>query len=617
MDARGSCIHDEVTHAFWFAAHAIPVPDPANHRHTNPSRSTCLRPSTIFLLRHYYSRNAGPEHNCALPSVIAPPRPFLAKIPSIFCVSFSQVDMYPNRIPKVEVVTSQNPHVIVTPVQQVQPQQPQQQQQQSVVQIPSFKEDEKMPLFLIKLWSIVEDPQYQQIVRWDDSGYSFHIIDPYSFSRNVLPHFFKHNNLNSLIRQLNMYGFRKMTPVDRGSLARTESDQDHLEFSHPYFIRDHPEYLVNIKRKQSSRASENTANGVQAQATVQLVMEELRQLREKQRATDSKMHELVKENEQLWEQVTLLRAQHNRQQQVVTKLVQFLVAMMQPNSTVGKRVMKRGVLAIDEPPQKRMRMSQSSSSNNASTLTDILDRLQREMVDIGGIRGVAAAASRGDGPIIADVTDEWVPGSSGSPQIQMQRNSKQPLGRNSYNTTSNIQMTASPSRNTATKTGAQSQKRMQNGDVTSSSQVQAQDFQDYLNGIDLDIDKCRDLLGSHWDLNLFDNVEIGDDQEQPANGRQTNDVNANMSAYNGFGMQNGSGHQPGLLTYPGPQLALEGGPLTTDNFQTSSQVEPLDEEQHPEVNPTLEFPCTPLIGHDDLLFPSTPDLLTPCASPRH
>lgn len=70
-------------------------------------------------------------------------------------------------------------------------------------------------------------------------------------------------------------------------------------------------------------------------------MEELRQMREKQRAMDNKMHDLVKyvllstlyfclsriftfawfrENEQLWEQVTLLRAQHNRQQQVVTKV---------------------------------------------------------------------------------------------------------------------------------------------------------------------------------------------------------------------------------------------------------------------------------------------------------
>ncbi|KAK6011965.1 hypothetical protein OSTOST_22896, partial [Ostertagia ostertagi] len=182
--------------------------------------------------------------------------------------------------------------------------------------------------------------------------------------------------------------------------------------------------------------------------------------------TDNKMHELVKENEQLWEQVTLLRAQHNRQQQVVTKLVQFLVAMMQPNSTVAKRVMKRGVLAIDEPPQKRMRMNQNLNSNNTSNLTDILDRLQREMLDIGGIRGVAAAASRADGPIIADVTDEWVPGSSsGSPQGQAQRN-KQPFGSNAYNMSSNMQMAPSTStNNSSTSVGLNTPRRAQNGET--------------------------------------------------------------------------------------------------------------------------------------------------------
>ncbi|KAK6728528.1 hypothetical protein RB195_005892 [Necator americanus] len=551
--------------------------------------------------------------------------------------------MYANRIPKVEVITPQSvPHVVVAPLQQQQ-----QQQVQQTSQLPSFKDDEKMPLFLIKLWSIVEDPQYQQIVRWDESGYSFHIIDPYSFCRNVLPHFFKHNNLNSLIRQLNMYGFRKMTPVDRGSLTRTESDQDHLEFSHPYFIRDHPEFLVNIKRKQSSRSSENSVNGVQAQANIQMVMEELRQMREKQRAMDNKMHDLVKENEQLWEQVTLLRAQHNRQQQVVTKLVQFLVAMMQPNSAAAKRVMKRGVLAIDEPPQKRMRMNQNSNSNNISSLTDILDRLQREMQDIGGIRGVAAAASRGDGPIIADVTDEWVPGasSSGSPQNQMGHRSKQQYGTNGYNLSypsPSAQHPSTLSSHGTSSIGVASPRSQQNGNVTTTSipnqqhtsgpsysstitmtpQLErqfSQDFQDFLNGIDLGIDNCRDILGTNWDFNLFDDVDTSEEQEQVQVAKQQVDNNATGSSFGNYGLPINSGHQQ-LTYHPGPQLALEGGPLTATknatSFRNGDQQTELVDEKSPDVNPTLEFPDTPLIADEDLLFPKTPVLLTPCTSPR-
>lgn len=111
-------------------------------------------------------------------------------------------------------------------------------------------------------------------------------------------------------------------------------------------------------------------------------------------------------------------------------------------------------------------------------------------------------------------------------------------------------------------------------------------------------------------------MDVGDDQEQAQHERHQNDPNTSASSY-GIGMQNGNVQQAGLLTYPGPQLALEGGPLVSNGgYKSNTQVELLEDDSHPEVNPSLEFPCTPLVGNDDLLFPSTPDLLTPCTSPR-
>ncbi|VDM52301.1 unnamed protein product [Angiostrongylus costaricensis] len=500
----------------------------------------------------------------SVPSLSPPPLDeFRAQLPVVAVTVLydpKTTQMYCNRVPKVEVIAQQDvPHVIVAPIRQ-----------QPITQLPCFKDDEKMPLFLIKLWSIVEDPQYQQIVRWDESGYSFHIIDPYSFCRNVLPHFFKHNNLNSLIRQLNMYGFRKMTPVDRGSLARTESDQDHLEFSHPYFIRDHPEYLVNIKRKQSTRTIENSTNNGQAQATLQLVMEELRQMREKQRNMDNKMHELVKENEQLWEQITLLRAQHNRQQQVVTK---------------------------------------------------ILDRLQREMLDIGGIRGVAAAATRGDGPIIADITDEWVPttSSSSSPPNQMQNKTKQCSNKGYMSfSTPNAQMSSTPAAKGSVAVGLATQQVQQNSDCNIiDTPNPSKDFQEYLNGIDLGFEGCRDILGGHWDFNIFDTLGVDDELEDPQNENQQEVNKSGTATYSDYAdrMLTGGGQQPGVLTYPSPRLALEGGPLIAVN-SSPSKTQEVENEIHPNLHPALEFDCSPLIGNEDLVFPSTPELLTPCASPR-
>uniref|UniRef100_A0A915DAI8 HSF-type DNA-binding domain-containing protein n=1 Tax=Ditylenchus dipsaci TaxID=166011 RepID=A0A915DAI8_9BILA len=299
-----------------------------------------------------------------------------------------------------------------------------------------LKEDEKIPLFLIKLWNIVEDPSYYDVIRWDESGYSFHITDPYSFCRNVLPQYFKHNNLNSLIRQLNMYGFRKMTPIERTSLARAESDQDHLEFSHAYFVRDHPELLLNIKRKvpiskQAHDAVSAGAATTQANQTTTVnvpvkdlsaVFDELRQLRDRQKNMEIKMNDLVKDNEMIWREMDHVRGAHLKQQQIVNKLIQFLVALVQPNKQ--HRLGKRHLLAIDDEFQHkrgRQQGQQGGSTNaydsslqisQASNANEVLDSLISELASGGIFAGNLMRTSRpgsnssSNGPIIADVTDE-------------------------------------------------------------------------------------------------------------------------------------------------------------------------------------------------------------------
>ncbi|VDN01513.1 unnamed protein product [Thelazia callipaeda] len=368
-----------------------------------------------------------------------------------------------------------------------------------------YRDEEKVPMFLMKMWNILEDPSFRNIICWDKSGYSFHILDPHLFCRVVLPQFFKHNNLNSLIRQLNMYGFRKMTPIEKSSLTRSESDQDHLEFSHPNFIQQHPDLLVNIKRKTpGSRNNENNAVTVSSKE-INYIVDEIRQLRDKQRTMENKMAHLVKENESMWQQVSHLRNQHVKQQHVVHKLVQFLVALVQPSQ---KPLKKRNLLAIDEINTKRGRLTPSSSSQSSqppSNLAEIIDRLQREIFDNEPVQTKQNSTfipHSDQGPIIADVTDE--------PESSMAASSSAP--------TAVVSVTGSTGSQPTSLAQIPTNSAILLNPISMSPSLDRQiseELAEYLNGQEQTIDNCRDILGNFWDSILTDGVSDEATDQRP------------------------------------------------------------------------------------------------------
>jgi len=104
--------------------------------------------------------------------------------------------------------------------------------------------------FVRKTFDIVSDPSTNAIVCWSASGASFLVLEEHSFQKEVLPKYFKHDNLCSFIRQLNTYGFRKVS----GS-KDLNSSQNVLEFEQSDFRKDHPELLANLKRKQKKKSN--------------------------------------------------------------------------------------------------------------------------------------------------------------------------------------------------------------------------------------------------------------------------------------------------------------------------------------------------------------------------
>ncbi|KAJ2947905.1 hypothetical protein O0L34_g9696 [Tuta absoluta] len=189
-----------------------------------------------------------------------------------------------------------------------------------------------VPAFLGKLWKLVNDSETNHLISWSPGGKTFVIKNQADFARELLPLYYKHNNMASFIRQLNMYGFHKITSVENGGLRY---EKDEIEFSHPCFMRGHAYLLEHIKRKIANPKSIVTSNESGEKILIKpelmnKVLADVKQMKGKQESLDAKFSAMKQENEALWREVAILRQKHIKQQQIVNNLIQFLMSLVQP-----------------------------------------------------------------------------------------------------------------------------------------------------------------------------------------------------------------------------------------------------------------------------------------------
>ncbi|KXN73373.1 winged helix DNA-binding domain-containing protein [Conidiobolus coronatus NRRL 28638] len=179
--------------------------------------------------------------------------------------------------------------------------------------------------FLEKLVYIMKDDSLSSLISWSKKGDYFRVHNPNDFAKTVLPKHYKHNNWQSFVRQLNMYGFHKVNDV----FYSPTNAVHHWDFKHPSFQRDHPELLVNIKRrpaKANDTGSKRSPapSSPQAEDKQQVLETENTSLQSKVQNLETELSEMKSMYAKLLEQNRILQEQQSQQFQLIQKISRTL-----------------------------------------------------------------------------------------------------------------------------------------------------------------------------------------------------------------------------------------------------------------------------------------------------
>jgi len=112
----------------------------------------------------------------------------------------------------------------------------------------SYSASSALTPFIKKLFEIITTED--DCIRWGAGGETIIVTDANKFAAKVLPRYFKHDNIRSFIRQLNIYGFQRCrsTPAAVSTEVSTK-----VEFYHEYFREGRRDLMRQITRGVASQ----------------------------------------------------------------------------------------------------------------------------------------------------------------------------------------------------------------------------------------------------------------------------------------------------------------------------------------------------------------------------
>ncbi|KAI9270544.1 hypothetical protein BDA99DRAFT_434260 [Phascolomyces articulosus] len=213
-----------------------------------------------------------------------------------------------------------------------------------------------VPAFLNKLYSMVNDPSTDNLIHWSKDGNSFIVEGHEQFAKSVLPRFYKHNTFASFVRQLNMYDFHKIPHLQQGVLI-SDSKHERWEFSNPNFQRGRPEMLVLVTRKRNRERGTDDE-----EISLASLVKDIAAIRKHQISISNELHTIQQDNAVLWEDTLTAREKHQRHQEVIGKILQFLTIVFSNNDRLPSTATSAFQQQLGDSIQNISKHSQLSSS---------------------------------------------------------------------------------------------------------------------------------------------------------------------------------------------------------------------------------------------------------------
>lgn len=106
----------------------------------------------------------------------------------------------------------------------------------------------KEPPFPVKLHKILSNSEYSDYISWLPHGRSWRVLKPKAFEEKVIPLFFRHAKYASFMRQVNGWGFKRMT-----------QGPDHNSYYHELFLRGLGHLCHKMRRPARAKNAANEA----------------------------------------------------------------------------------------------------------------------------------------------------------------------------------------------------------------------------------------------------------------------------------------------------------------------------------------------------------------------